>query len=93
MSTNEASTQFFDSLKIEKNYSLTVSQQLRNIINQLAAELPTLILKPAFYKDIFKAIDADDKKLQNSVEIFMMIISIVGEEKSEKFLTERVKTV
>jgi hypothetical protein len=40
--------------------------------------LPQLILKPAFYKRIFSAIDPEDKKLRNSIEGFMDIISAIG---------------
>jgi hypothetical protein len=53
--------------------------------------LPTLILKPTFYRDLSKAIDVDDKKLRLSIEIFMHIVSVVGEDYAEKFMTESVR--
>jgi hypothetical protein len=57
-------------LRIDKLNMMTVTELLRNIINHLIAELPLLILKPAFYKRIYSAIDPDDKKLKTSIEIF-----------------------
>ena len=70
---------------------MTVTELLRNVINLLIAELPQLILKPAFYKRIYAAIDPDDKKLKKSIEIFTEIISVIGEDRSEKILTENLR--
>lgn len=78
-------------LRIDKINMMTVTELLRNIISHLISELPQLILKPAFYKRIFAAIDAEDKKLRNSIEIFMDVISVIGEERAEKILTENVR--
>jgi len=82
-----------ESLKIDKVNSMTITEQLRNIISHLTGELPVLILKPAFYRDIFKAIDADDKKMRNSIMLFMAMVSLVGEEKAEKILTEQPRNI
>ena len=91
--SNQASVQFLNSLKINETNSLTITEQMRNIINHLTGQLPALILKPFFYKDIFKAIDVQDKRLYRSVEIFKMVLGVVGEEKSEKFLTQQVRNL
>ena len=82
-----------ESLKIDKVNSWTITEQLRNILTYLSGELPALILKPSFYKNISGAIEADDKKLRQFVTLFTVIVSIVGEEKSEKFLTENIKKI
>lgn len=70
---------------------MTVTELLRNVINHLIGELPLLILKPAFYKRIYSAIDPDDKKLKASIEIFTEIVSVIGEDRSERVLTEYVR--
>lgn len=58
---------------------LTITEQLKNLMPYLNNELPALKQRPSFYKDIDKAIDIEDKKLRNSIELFKYIISIVGE--------------
>jgi hypothetical protein len=55
---------------------------LRNVINALINELPQLIIKPSFYKNIFNTIDNEDKKFKTSIETFIQIISVIGEDKS-----------
>jgi hypothetical protein len=72
---------------------MTITEQLRNIITHLTNELPILIHKPAFYRDISKAIDVDDKKMRRSIELFTAIISIVGEDRAEKILTEQPRNI
>jgi len=61
---------------------MTVSEMLRNVINALINELPQLIVKPSFYKNIFNTIDNEDKKFKTSIETFIQIISVIGEDKS-----------
>ncbi len=78
-------------MRLDKITMMTVTEQLRNIIPHLSGELPSLINKPSFYRDIFKALDVEDKKLRLSIQIFTYIISVVGEDSAEKFLTEHVR--
>lgn len=46
---------------------MTVTELLRNVINHLTSELPQLIVKPAFYKRIYSALDPEDKKIKTSI--------------------------
>jgi len=69
-------------MHIDKITMMTVSEMLRNVINALINELPQLILKPSFYKNIFNTIDNEDKKFKTSIETFIQIISVIGEDKS-----------
>jgi len=69
-------------MHIDKITMMTVSEMLRNVINALINELPQLIVKPSFYKNIFNTIDNEDKKFKTSIETFIQIISVIGEDKS-----------
>ena len=53
---------------------------LKNVITQLISELPQLINKPNFYRDVNKAIDVEDRKLRASIQTFTNIVSSVEEE-------------
>lgn len=65
--TEQAIVDLIENMHIDKITMMTVSEMLRNVINELIAELPQLIIKPSFYKNIFSTIDNDDKKLKTSV--------------------------
>ena len=56
-----------ENMHIDKITMMTVSEIVRNVINELINELPQLIIKPSFYLNIFKTIDNDDKKLKTSI--------------------------
>ena len=56
-----------ENMHIDKITMMTVSEIVRNVINELINELPQLIVKPSFYLNIFKTIDNDDKKLKTSI--------------------------
>jgi hypothetical protein len=77
---------------MDKLNVVKITELLRNVINHLTGELPQLILRPAFYKRIFSALDPEDKKLKGSIESYIEIISVVGEERAEKILTENVRS-
>lgn len=61
---------------------MTVTQFLKNILTHLVAELPSLIVKPNFYKRIFQAIDSQDRRLKNSIQSFIDTVSVLTEEKT-----------
>ena len=82
-----AADRIMEAMHLDKITMMTSTEYVRNTINLLVGELPELIQKPEFYKQIYKTIDAEDKKLKIAIDGFVQVISIVGEDRAEKILT------
>ena len=89
VSSEEADQLILHRLTPDKLTTLTVTEMIKNTITQLLSELPTLIGKPSFYKKIMDAVDPEDKKLIIAIETYRELIGSVGEERTERILTEK----
>lgn len=56
----------------------TVTEFLRETITKVILEIPELIKKPNFYKNIALEIDKDDRNAKVGIESFIEITTLVG---------------